>query len=153
MVRLAIWRQYAPYKITLEDAIQFELQTQQPRLQLKALRIDVDLDASVASTRCSDTMRTAIETVLGLAIDRSPKRGELLIVGCTTHRGIELEIADCGDDFAFPRFTAFHHRDCCHQISAPPNCSDVSYYGAHCPQGGMAWTIVIKPQFALARAA
>ena len=153
MVRLAIWRQTAPNRITVRDAIRFELETQQPRLQAKGLKIDIDLADEVALTPCADSMLTAIETVLGLAIDRSPKRGELLIVGCATRRGIEIEIADAGDESGYPRLNAFNHRDCCQLISAPPNRPGVNYYGAQCPQGGMAWTIVIKPQLAISRAA
>ncbi len=153
MVRLAVWRQSAPHRLTVRDAIRFELETQQPRLHSKGLLVEVDLSNDVGSTPCTDSMLTAIETVLGLAIDRSPKRGELQIVGCTTDRGIEIEIADAGDEGGYPRFNAFNHRDCCNLISAPPNRPGVGYYGAQCPQGGMAWTIVIKPQLALARAA
>jgi hypothetical protein len=153
MVRLADWRHATPRRLTVRDAIRFELETQQPRLHAKGVVVDVDLADDVGATPCTDSMLTAIETVLGLAVDRSPKRGELQIIGCATGRGLEIEIADAGDESGYPRLNAFNYRDCCQLISAPPNRPGVSYYGAQCPQGGMAWTIVIKPQQALARAA
>lgn len=153
MVRLAINRQSALNPITLRDAIEFELQTQQPRLQSKNLTIELDLATAVASTICTTLVRSALETVLGLAIDRSPRRGELLISGCTTRRGIEIEIADAGEDGDFPRFHAFHRRDCQRLIPVPPNRSDLNCYGAKCPQGGMAWTIILNQQHAISQVA
>ena len=153
MVRLSIWCENEPRKIALRDAIRFELETQHSTLSHKRLKVEIDLSVDVGQATCTAEIRNAIETVLGLAIDRSPRGGLLSVVGCTTERGIELEIADEGDERLFPRFAAFRADDCGRFISAPGKHTAVSYYGAPCPQGGMAWTIVIRPTKAIAKAA
>ena len=153
MVRLSIWCENEPRKIALRDAIRFELDTQHPTLSHKRIKLEIDLAVEVGQTPCTAEVRTAIEIVLGLAIDRSPRGGLLSVVGCVTERGIELEIADEGDERLFPRFAAFRADDCGRFISAPGTHQSVSYYGAPCPQGGMAWTIVLKPSKAIAKAA
>ena len=153
MVRLSAWSENEPRKIALRDAIQFELDTQSSTLSHKRLRVEMDLTPDVAMTACTPEVRNAIETVLGLAIDRSPRGGILSVVGCATERGIELEIADDGDESLFPRFAAFRTTECGKLISAPGTHAAVSYYGAPCPQGGMAWTVVLKRFSAIAKAA
>lgn len=153
MVQLAVWRHKEPRKLALRDAIRFELETQQSTLAHKRLRIDIDLDPEIAMTPCSAAVCAAIETVLGVAIDRSPRGGELSIIGCCTSQGIELEVADDGDETYFPRFRAFQNEDCGQLISASSSRSQVSFVGALCPQGGMAWTILLNRTQAIAKAA
>ena len=153
MVRLSIWRDSEPRKIALRDAIQFELDTQQSTLSHKRLSVDIDLDVDIGLTSCSAAVRSAIETVLGLAIHRSPRGGLVSIVGCMTSRGIEIEVADDGKDASLPRFHAFQPVDCGKLIAAPGSNAQINYYAIPCPQGGVAWTIVLKRTQSIAKAA
>lgn len=152
MVRLSVWRDSEPRKIALRDAIQFELDTQQSTLLHKRLKIEIDLEAAIALLPCSPAICSTIETVLALAIDRSPRGGTLSIVGCDTQRGVELEVADDGTQAAMPRFRAFQSREC-QPMGMGGNPSRLSYYGVPCPQGGMAWTIVLRQPQSIAKAA
>jgi hypothetical protein len=153
MVRLSVWHDNQPRKIAIRDAIRFELETQQSTLVQKRLRIEMDLHADIAMQTCTQEVRSAIEMVLGLAIDRSPRDGVLSIIGCLTERGIELEIADDGDELKLPRFAAVRVSEWGRLVPAPRTPATVCCVGTPCPQGGMAWTMVLQRSQSAAKAA
>lgn len=102
----------------------------------------------------------SVRRVLRRAIERCPKNGELTITSIRTERGLEVEIADSGhipSTGEAGQWVAWnptpqdmgHVRD---RITAvQSNSCDI--FCAKCPQGGLAWTIVLRPRVANLKAA
>ena len=153
MVRLTSHWSRSPERCSLLETIQLELALQKQSLHSKKIRVDVDLDNDLAQAPCAPAVRSAIEHILQLAIARNPRHSELQITACTTSRGLEIEIADAGDETDFPRLNAFVPQDCRQLVELPLGPQDFELYGSSCPQGGMAWTIVVKRRAAILKVA
>ena len=97
------------------------------------LELDIEPDLPIPS----DQRRTAdlIAALTQQALAAMPDGGDLMITGCETRDGIELEIADSGDDVK--------HRERHLPIAAAAIQADLQW--KNCPQGGVAVTIVFPP--------
>ncbi len=153
MVRLAMWQFDREDWSTLQETLQRRLASQQPCLHQKRVAIQLELDRALESTACSPTIQAAVERVLDLAIARAPQQSQLLITACPTRHGLEIEIADDGDESLLPRCNAFSPYDCREFIQLAGSQQDYDVYGITCPQGGLAWTLVIKRRAVQAKAA
>jgi len=97
------------------------------------LEMDIESDLPIPC----DKGRTAdlIAALAQQALAAMPDGGDLMITGCRTSSGIELEIADSGNDVK--------HRERHLPIAAAAIQADLEW--KNCPQGGVAVTILFPP--------
>ena len=131
------------------------------RIRSKQISVILDCDDSASRIYCSPKLTRAVECLLELAITRSPKCGEVDVTVLHSQRGIEIEVADCGSQHSDASESCGAFR--CQPIADVPRPgrsatgaalpADASLYCARCPQGGVAWTLVISESAAALKAA
>ena len=105
------------------------------------LEMDVDLGLPIP---CDPQQAADLITALSRqALDAMPDGGDLTVTACQTASGIELEIADSGDDA--------EQRGCHHPIAAAAINAELTWQ--NCPQGGVAVTIHFPAQSSSSRLA
>jgi hypothetical protein len=137
------------FQATIVDALE-QLNAQ---IHQKSIVVAVEIDDEVMHSTCPVAIRRAIEFLLHVAVDRSPIAGDVYVTACTTPRGLEIEIADSGDDEAFPKLRAFYPQDCRPLLNFPACGAGFSVLGSLCPQGGVAWTILARKRVAYSKVA
>lgn len=156
MVKLALnYRGDAP-RHTMHEAVATALRTVQSQLDAKRLLVVIELDADVSDAGCPQGIDMALRQLLSVAIDQSPRQGELQISACRTVRGVEIEIADCSQHVLLQHNNAF--TPCDHRYFPRAEylrgwTTAFDLYCTRCPQGGVAWTIVLPRSRAATRAA
>ena len=131
------------------------------RADLQELRISVecDLDWQVAELPCQFLVEDCLGELLQTAIARSTMDSQLTISACRTLRGVEIEIADADsvtDDLPTNAFSRCQRWTLRMRRESPlrwANSALPDVYHTRCPQGGQAWTLVMTPRVAQARAA
>lgn len=93
--------------------------------------LEMDVDVNIPIPCDQEKTAELIVALSGQALKAMPDGGDLTITACETQKGIELEIADSGEDF--------HDRQRTLPISAAAIKADLSWLD--CPQGGVAVTI------------
>jgi hypothetical protein len=130
-------------------------------IRSKQLLVNFDCDESASATYCPPNLTRAVECLLELAISRSPKRGEVDVTLLHSQRGIEIEIADCGSQHfdAAENCGAFRCQPV-QELAVPGRSNsgavlpaNANLYCARCPQGGVAWTLVITQSAAAEKVA
>ncbi|MCA9134146.1 MAG: hypothetical protein KDA45_13355 [Planctomycetales bacterium] len=155
---------HAPYgSNTLHQVITGALERESTGLRTKRLSVDLDLEPSLVETSCSSGVAEAVGRLLRAAIERCPPQGDLQLSVSETIRGVELEIADSGRQNEPLRVNAFARCDqrdlakfretLSRRRTWQPVAEDHEIYCTRCPQGGMAWTIVLGPRLVGVRAA
>jgi hypothetical protein len=139
---------------TVAVAIAHSLDLEQTRVDQKKLVIDIDLEQSVGVLPCGLGVVNALQRLLKLAISRCPPKGDMQVTACRTFRGIEIEIADSGNENYVPWMNAFSPCPPSLLIEGPVSrapskwrSGDANFdlYCTHCPQGGVAWSLVFRP--------
>jgi len=99
-----------------------------------ALEMDVNADVAVPA----DAVRTAelIRTLVIQAIDEMPEGGDLTVTICEMSQGIELEVADTGNDI--------EHR--ARRLPLAAAAIGAQLVWRNCPQGGAAVTVSFARQ-------
>ena len=131
------------------------------RADLREMCIDVEceVDQSVADLLCQAVVEDCLREILQTAVKRSTMGSQLTISAFRTVRGVEIEIADAGsvtDDLptnAFSRCQRWSLRMRREDSQRWANTTLPDVYHTRCPQGGQAWTLVMKPRMAKVRAA
>jgi hypothetical protein len=153
--------QFGPHESTIMQSTRDILSSLANSIESKDLLVDLDIDPSAANRFCSSGVSRMVEQLIELAIARSPKHCDLGITILNTRRGLEIEISDCGStspDLAdgliafrsqsidrIPRATRW--------VDGGKISSEAHLFGARCPQGGMAWTLVIPDRKAMLKVA
>jgi len=78
------------------------LQSLQPQLAAQGIMAHVDCTPGLTALADADMLRRALLNLLLNALDVLPAGGELIITGCRTASGLEIEIADSGPGVAAP---------------------------------------------------
>ena len=117
--------------LILVESVTAPLLIQHPSPVCLELDIESDLPIPCEKGRAADLIAALTQQ----ALTAMPDGGDLMITGCQTPNGIELEIADSGDDV--------HHRERHLPIAAAAIQADLEW--KNCPQGGVAVTILFPP--------
>jgi len=155
MVKFAVGTHWHPPKDSLQQAVASAVGRLRRRLRDKDLTLELDLDPEVRATPCPSGVEFAVQQLLVTAIEHSPPHSELLVSACRTVRGVEIEVADDGPSAAKPS-NAFQPCDQAGLLSSDSVrgwLSALEFYCTRCPQGGVAWTIVLPHSLAAVRAA
>lgn len=154
MVSLFNSSQPEPTGSNLGTAIADLLSQVAPQLRAQQISVDLDMDSTASEVRCDSGLLEAIRNLLDLAILRCPPESELQISACQTIRGIEVEIADSGhsSDAATHAFSPCDlnqlagNSSAATRLAAWKAATSTNVYCTRCPQGGLAWTLVLGPQ-------
>lgn len=144
---------------SLQSALKQAMQRLSTPLHERSIHVAVDISTEDLRSVCPGATRHAIDALLEVAIERSPIHGEVYVTACTTSRGLEVEIADSGDEVAFPIRRAFNPQDCRPLLQFPMinsgmhSSAGINIFGSACPQGGVAWTIVQRQRMYYTRVA
>jgi len=120
-----------PTLIVLVDAVAGPLLMQHKAPIVLETDIDGDLPVPADAVGTAELLRTLVDQ----AIEEMPDGGELTVTACETARGIELEIADTGED-ADQRIQRL-------PMTAAAIGAELAWQ--NCPQGGVAVTVVFPP--------
>lgn len=129
----------------------------QSELHRKQLLVNIDSnDLLPPGIGCSSFVRL-VETLVARAIDRSPVRGAIDITICLNAAGLEIEIADAGENSTDSHCTpAFARGKQDHNLMVAMSSNIASgfmVWVCRCPQGGTAVTVRLPLARALAVAA
>jgi len=111
----------------------------------KKLTIEFDIDAGLEREQVSGSTLNTIRDLVEQACDRSPAGCQVLITVIETNAGIEVEVADEGQmvlgegDSVSAGIQARKSRESWRQVVS----STAEVFCTNCPQGGVAWTVVI----------
>ena len=117
--------------LILVESVTAPLLIQHPSPVCLELDIDTELPIPCDKRRAADLITALTQQ----ALTAMPDGGDLMITGCETANGVELEIADSGTDVA--------HRERHLPIAAAALQADLEW--KNCPQGGVAVTILFPP--------
>ncbi len=118
-------------------------------IQSRSLNVDLEVAPEAKNLPSMPAAMGPLKNLLQQAIERSPKGGDISIVILNTSRGIEMEVADSGPDPELPvRLAAFGSPRLNGLAVADPQTggSRCNYYCSRCPQGGLAWTVVLPEE-------
>ncbi len=124
----------------------------------KQLQVTIDVDAQLPSSIDRNWFMQAMQKMLKLAIERSPYRSEIQMTACRVGDAVEFEVADNGDSSsepsaAFRTSSATNFGPIARDLLAAVQARGAEFWGASCPQGGMAWTLRMPFRQAMAKAA
>ncbi len=137
---------------SLGEVVAATLALEEQHLRQLLVSVELDFDADIAAANCLPVTEIAISGLMHLAISLCPQHGELQISVCKTMRGIEIEIANSCSQSGPSRTNAFTRCDDLrsHKASRPssrfsrrPQETQPDIYYTRCPQGGLAWTVVV----------
>lgn len=113
----------------LVECVASPLLREHPAAVVLEMNVPIDLVTTADRRRLSNL----VESLVRESLRQMPDGGELTVTGCRTGHGIELEIADTGDDI--------DSRDV--QLSLAAAALGCKPHWQNCPQGGAAVTIVL----------
>ena len=150
-----------PEQFTLLQRTHRVLQVLSERIRAKRLTIELDFDLEAASSACSMRISRAVEQLIELAISRSPDCSELEITVLHSQRGMEIEVADCGmaSASAWDGQGAFRTQPLEELPSGQTSATagrlpeNAKLFCSRCPQGGLAWTLVVADRAAALKVA
>lgn len=124
----------------------------------KQLQVVIDVDTQLPSFIDRHWFMQAMQKMLKLAIERSPYRSEIQMTACRVGDAVELEVADNGDSptedtAAFRTQNPSNFGPIARDLLAAVQARGAEFWGASCPQGGMAWTLRMPFRLAVAKAA
>lgn len=124
----------------------------------KQLQIVIDSSSNLPSYVDRNWFVQSVQKMLRLAIERSPCRSEIQLTACQVGDAVEIEVADNGDlptenAAAFRHACSFSFGPIARDLMATVQARGAEFWGASCPQGGMAWTLRLPFARALAKAA
>lgn len=144
---------------SLQQVIKGLLDGHQAHLQEMCIGVEYEVDQHVGELLCQALIEDCLREILHTAIARSTVGSQLTISAFRTVRGVEIEIADAEsvtDDLptnAFSRCQDWSLRLRRESSQRWANSALPDVYHTRCPQGGQAWTLVMKPRMAQLRAA
>jgi hypothetical protein len=103
------------------------------------MNVPIDLMTTADRARLSELVTSLVRD----SLDQMPDGGELMVTGCQTSHGIELEIADTGGDIEVRS----------NRLSLAAAALGCKPQWQNCPQGGAAVTLVLPFSDAIRRAA
>ena len=106
---------------------------------IRQKQIKVVLDCDTTNMQCPSDISSTLEELLLQAIARTPQQGEIDIFVVQTNSIVEIEVADSGDNTTG------------YEVKHTPKGRKL--IGRACPQGGMAWTVVIDHGVTLSQVA
>ncbi len=134
----------------LLNSTQRILESLSERIASKSLLLELDVQGEAAGRFCSTELSKTVEQLLDLAIGRSPKDGELEVVVVYSRRGIEIEVSDSGAPIDSQRAVSAFRTKALDRIPGSSRWfdggrlpSNMVLYCSSCPQGGVAWTLVV----------
>ena len=149
---------------TILDAIHATLAEQAAVIATKNLRVELDVDDQARGHACDAQTREAVDSLARLAIERSQFGSELFVSAVRTSQGVEIEIADSGPQLdqnrtsicvaAFAK-TSIHELQNSSAFRLPERRASTwqNMYCSRCPQGGVAWTIILQDRLSVKRVA
>lgn len=152
---------FEPEQSTLLQRTHRVLHVLSERIRAKRLTIELDFDLAAASSACSMRISRALEQLIELAISRSPDCSELEITVLHSERGMEIEVADCGlaTPAAWDGQGAFRTQPLAELPNSPSSSTTTDLpensklFCRRCPQGGLAWTLVVADRAAALKVA
>lgn len=148
-----------PVRRSVLRVIQDLIDLHQADLQEMRMGVECEVDEPVGDLLCQAMVEDCLREILQTAIARSSPGSQLTISAIRTVRGVEIEIADADsvtDDLptnAFSRCPRWSSRIRRGASQPWANSATPDVYHTRCPQGGQAWTLVMKPRMAQVRAA
>ncbi len=124
----------------------------------KQLQVVIDVDTQLPSSIDRSWFMLAIQKMLKLAIERSPYRSEIQMTACRVGDSVEFEVADNGDSTteysaAFRTSSTTNFGPIARDLLSSVHARGAEFWGASCPQGGMAWTLRMPFRRAVAKVA
>lgn len=161
MVKLHI----AATEKTVREALRALVSKRHAEIQRKRLTVEIDVEHSLTDGQIGWRLQDAFERLLGLAIQRCPEDTELTVTAISTSRGTEVEIADSGANgetqHSPSKLTAFAPCEISRlpgylnsaRTSVARDDAAMELYCTRCPQGGLAWTVVMREKLLVSKAA
>lgn len=152
-------RNTALVRRSVQQVIHDLIDLHQADLQEMCIGVECEVDQPVGDLQCQALVEDCLMEILQTAIARSTQGSQLTISAFRTVRGVEIEIADAEsvtDDLptnAFSRCQGWSLRMRREGRQPWANSASPDVYHTRCPQGGQAWTLVMKPRMAQVRAA
>lgn len=147
-------RNTLPVRRSVLQVIQDLIDMHQSELQEMCIGVECEVDQPVGDLLCQAMVEDCLVEILQTAIACSTAGSQLTISAFRTVRGVEIEIADADsvtDDSptnAFSRCQRWSSRMRRGASQPWANSATPDVYHTRCPQGGQAWTLVIKPRIA-----
>lgn len=151
-------------QVAVHEMLEEVVQSLAPQFAAQDIRVTIDCPPDCAALADADMLQRAILNLVLNALDALPGGGEVVLTGCRTTRGLEIEVADSGPgvppaivDRLFEPFFTTKRSGTGLGLAIVERIAAVHSGRAivsNCPEGGAAFTLVI-PQFnrALERAA
>lgn len=98
--------------------------------------LEVDIDHAIGLPADPAATAELIRTLVGQALGTMPEGGDLMITGCDTPRGVELEMADSGADV----------EQRIRRLPLAAAAVGAEIHWQNCPQGGGAVTVRFPPR-------
>jgi hypothetical protein len=141
-------RIYRPGSPLLDELAHECLEPSAQSVSNKRLNIEFDIDVQNVSFDIA-WLKTVLQRILSLAIDRSPVCGDIQITACCVGQVVEIEISDLGET---PNEIATTSAFRCgnelaaggpyiRELFASLRSRGAEFWGVACPQGGTAWTL------------
>lgn len=145
------------------------------QIEKKQLTVEVDAENVGYDLHSPSWLYAAVESLVEHAVGRSPQGGELSITLLKSKRGVEIEVADSGSS-ENPRVSAafapssVHYDQSMSGLEWSAGFAEVAadrlnsvgrsglpsqgrLFCARCPQGGLAWTLVVPDRLAALKVA
>ena len=131
----------------LGTALQEVVLACQQEIAANELTVEVDVESGLDGYVLTSELQSTLRHLLSRACGRSPNNSQILITAIDTVSGVEIEVADEGQmildgrsesDVELSSVRAFRCRE-----TWATNLSRGNVFCTNCPQGGIAWTIVI----------
>ena len=152
-------RRTEPAQRTMQQVLLDLFEVHRADLQEMCIGVECEVDQPVGDLLCQALVEDCLMEILQTAIARSTQGSQLTISAFRTVRGVEIEIADADsvtDDLptnAFSRCQGWSLRMRREGKQPWANSASPDVYHTRCPQGGQAWTLVMKPRMAQVRVA
>ena len=137
----------------LRQAIQSVLADHTQAIVTKKLQVEFEVERNARFAECRHGLTATLERLISLAIERSPVGSVLLITVLATRRGLEIEVADDGPQLKLQArpLIGFGSRELASfpaagRVQVESEEASFGLFYAHCPQGGLAWTVVVPGQ-------
>lgn len=141
----------APAPCGLRQAMLEVLEDQTESIQAKKLQVELEFEHNARFAECGQGLAATLERLVSLAVSRSPFGSTLMITVLVTHRGVEIEVADEGPQQPLQArpligFGSRLLQDLPDARVATQAAADerLGLYCGRCPQGGLAWTVVVQ---------
>ena len=127
-----------------------------PQIEAQGVRVELDVPFGLQLFADRDMVRRAMLNLVLNALDVMPEGGELVVTGCETRYGIEIEIADSGpglsDEVAGKVFEPFFTTKSDGTglglaiVYRTAQAHEGEVMAANCPEGGAAFTLKFPRQ-------